>query len=86
MSSENAVVVRLLQTLPSAASATFLALFPIVNPFGGVPIFFTLTSFYDARERNKTAMRTAAYVIGILVSFSSSAVSCSISSASRCRC
>jgi len=43
MSSDNAVIVKLLRTLPSAASATFLALFPIVNPFGGVPLFFTLT-------------------------------------------
>src|SRR5437764_6573508 len=69
MSRDNAVLVHLLQTLPSAASATFLALFPIVNPFGGVPLFFTLTSSYDARERDLTALRTAAYVIGILVVF-----------------
>src|ERR1700739_3147086 len=38
------VVAHLLKTLPAAASATFLALFPIVNPFGGVPLFFSLTS------------------------------------------
>jgi MarC family membrane protein len=69
MSSDNAVVVNLLRTLPSAASATFLALFPIVNPFGGVPLFFTLTSSYESRERDMTALRTAAYVVGILVVF-----------------
>jgi multiple antibiotic resistance protein len=69
MSRDNAVLVHLLQTLPSAASATFLALFPIVNPFGGVPIFFTLTSSYDSRERNMTALRTAVYVMAILVTF-----------------
>jgi hypothetical protein len=33
-------VAHILKTLPAAAGDTFLALFPIVNPFGGVPIFF----------------------------------------------
>jgi multiple antibiotic resistance protein len=59
----------ILRTLPSAAIATFLALFPIVNPFGGVPLFFALTSDYSPSERNQTAMKTAAYVFGILVVF-----------------
>ena len=59
----------ILRNLPSAASATFLALFPIVNPFGGVPIFFTLTSDFDQQERNRTALRTAIYVAAILIFF-----------------
>jgi multiple antibiotic resistance protein len=60
---------HVLEGLPSAAIATFLALFPIVNPFGGVPLFFSLTSNMPAAERRNTAFRTAAYVIAILVVF-----------------
>ena len=63
------VVQHILQDLPSAAIATFLALFPIVNPFGGVPLFFSLTSDFSAKERTYTALRTSLYVIGILVVF-----------------
>jgi len=58
-----------LHDLPLAAVATFLALFPIVNPFGGVPLFFSLTSDFDPAERNQTALKTAIYVISILVVF-----------------
>lgn len=60
---------HLLDDLPSAAVATFLALFPIVNPFGGVPLFFSLTSSLPEAERRHTALKTAAYVIAILVVF-----------------
>jgi multiple antibiotic resistance protein len=62
-------VEQILKTLPSAAGATFLALFPIVNPFGGVPLFFALTSDFSDAERNRTALKTALYVFGILVVF-----------------
>src|ERR1700693_6087340 len=68
MTPENAVA-HILKTLPSAAAATFLALFPIVNPFGGVPLFFALTSDFSTSERNRTAIKTAAYVFAILVVF-----------------
>ncbi len=60
---------QLLRTVPSAAAATFLALFPIVDPFGGIPVFYSLTARYPSSERNRTAMKTAAYVFGILVVF-----------------
>jgi small neutral amino acid transporter SnatA (MarC family) len=40
-----------LHDLPSAATATFLALFPIVNPLGGIPLFFSLTADFPAEER-----------------------------------
>ena len=60
---------NVLKDLPSAAVATFLALFPIVNPFGGVPLFFSLTSSMSAAERRRTALKTAGYVIAILVVF-----------------
>lgn len=85
MMAENAVT-QILKTLPSAAGATFLALFPIVNPFGGIPLFFSLTSGFPASERNRTAGKTAMYVFGILWSSCSLDASCSIFLESRCRC
>jgi multiple antibiotic resistance protein len=63
------IVEHILETLPSAAGATFLALFPIVNPFGGVSLFFALTSDFSQSERNRTALKTATYVFAILVVF-----------------
>jgi multiple antibiotic resistance protein len=60
---------HVLEDLPTAATATFLALFPIVNPPGGVPLFFSLTSDYSREERNRTALRTSIYVIAILITF-----------------
>ena len=68
MTPSNAVE-HILRDLPSAAAATFLALFPIVNPFGSVPMFFTLTANFPPADRRRTALKTAAYVIAILVTF-----------------
>ena len=68
MVGENALQ-HLLKTLPSATSATFLALFPIVNPFGGVPLFFSLTADFPAADRRRTALKTAINVTAILVFF-----------------
>jgi multiple antibiotic resistance protein len=65
----NNAVQQLLRTLPSAASATFLALFPIVNPFGGVPLFFSLTSDFSAADRRRSALKTGLYVTAILIFF-----------------
>jgi multiple antibiotic resistance protein len=59
----------LLRGLPSAAIATFLALFPIVNPFGAVPIFFALTSRSSDSERRRTEVKVAIFVVAILVFF-----------------
>jgi len=58
-----------LRTLPRSAAATFLALFPIVDPFGGVPIFFTMTSTWTAQDRRRTALKTGMWVFVILVTF-----------------
>jgi multiple antibiotic resistance protein len=58
-----------LHDLPTAALGTFLALFPIVNPFGGVPFFYALTNGYTRAERNVSALKTALYVSLILVFF-----------------
>ena len=55
--------------MPSAATATFLALFPIVNPLGAIPLFFSLTSDFSPEERYRTALRTAGYVVAFLVIF-----------------
>ena len=58
-----------LRTLPDSAVATFLALFPIVDPFGGIPIFFTMTSDWSPRDRVRTAFKTGLWVFVILVTF-----------------
>jgi len=58
-----------LRTLPASAAATFLALFPIVDPFGGIPVFFTMTSSWTARDRYRTALKTGIWVFVILVTF-----------------
>jgi multiple antibiotic resistance protein len=60
---------QFLRTLPHSAAATFLALFPIVDPFGGIPIFFTMTSSWDAKDRQRTALKTGVWVFVILVTF-----------------
>src|SRR6202167_6821320 len=62
-------IAHVLHGMPTAATATFLALFPIVSPLGGIPVFFTLTADFPDEERRRTALRTAFYVIAILVIF-----------------
>src|SRR5271170_4799355 len=58
-----------LRTIPASAAATFLALFPIVDPFGGVPIFFTMTSSWSSQDRRWTAIKTGMWVFLILITF-----------------
>ena len=60
---------HVLHDLPNAATATFLALFPIVNPLGGIPMFFSLTADLSQPERRRTALKTGLYVIAILIVF-----------------
>lgn len=60
---------QFLRTLPHSAVATFLALFPIVDPFGGIPIFFSMTSSWTPRDRQRTALKTGIWVFVILVTF-----------------
>src|SRR5712675_2786260 len=60
---------QFLRTLPHSAAGTFLALFPIVDPFGGVPIFFTMTSSWTPEDRRRTALKTGVWVFVILVTF-----------------
>ena len=63
------VLGQFLRTLPHSAAATFLALFPIVDPFGGIPIFFAMTSSWTAKDRQRTALKTGVWVFVILVTF-----------------
>jgi hypothetical protein len=60
---------QFLRTLPHSAAATFLALFPIVDPPGGVPIFFSMTSSWTDKDRRITAFKTGLWVFVILVTF-----------------
>ncbi len=59
----------MLSAVASAAITAFAALFPIVNPIGGLGVFFALTSGDSEAERNSTALRIALFVIAILVAF-----------------
>ena len=60
---------HLLLTIPAGATATYLALFPIVNPFGGIPLFFSITSGFTRQDRYRAAMKTGFYVFLILITF-----------------
>jgi multiple antibiotic resistance protein len=62
-------IAHVLHTLPTAATATFLALFPIVNPLGGIPVFFSLSTDFSPEERQRTALKTSLYVVAILIVF-----------------
>ena len=56
--------------LLEAAKSTLLilsALFPIVNPLGGSPIFLTLTADYSASARRALSRRVAIYCFFLLV-------------------
>ena len=46
--------------------ATFTTLFSIVNPFGAMPVFLTLTSDDSASDRLHTALRACLYMVAIL--------------------
>lgn len=46
--------------------ATFTTLFSIVNPFGAMPVFLTLTADDRASERARTALRACIYMVCIL--------------------
>ncbi|PZV09526.1 MAG: hypothetical protein DCF22_18425 [Leptolyngbya sp.] len=62
------------QHLSSYIIGTFVALFPIANPFGAVPIFYSLTATdtpaYRLRQARKVAINVIAIgnVLGLLFS------------------
>ncbi len=45
--------------LVSYALGTFVALFPITNPVGAVPIFYSLTADFSKRQRSEQAKKVA---------------------------
>ncbi|GAB2474829.1 UPF0056 inner membrane protein [Hymenobacter qilianensis] len=50
--------------------ATFTTLFSVVNPFGAMPVFLTLTEEDSAQERRQIGLRACLYMIAVLtVSF-----------------
>ncbi|WP_210466116.1 MarC family protein [Rufibacter roseolus] len=49
--------------------ATFSALFSVVNPFGAMPVFLTLTHDDSPARRNQQAFRACLYMIMILTVF-----------------
>ena len=51
------------------AIGTLAALFPIADPIGAVPIFYSLTAADTRSERRKKARRTAINVVLILAIF-----------------
>ena len=46
--------------------ATFTTLFSLVNPFGAMPVFLTLTSDDSGSERLRIALRACLYMVAIL--------------------
>jgi multiple antibiotic resistance protein len=48
---------------------TFIALFPIVNPFGAVPFFLSITAETSKRGERQTILKTVIYVFFILIVF-----------------
>lgn len=59
----------MLQSLLSFGGATLVALFPIANPVGAIPIFYSLTADDTPRYRLKQAKKTALNVVLVLVVF-----------------
>ncbi|AGY58309.1 MarC family protein [Gloeobacter kilaueensis] len=52
-----------------SAAGTFLALFPVTDPLGAVPIFYGLTSAASAAHRQRQARLTTLHVIWLLALF-----------------
>jgi multiple antibiotic resistance protein len=49
--------------------AVLAKIFSIVNPFGVVPMYLTMTSQFEVKERNRLVLSTSLYFIGILLVF-----------------
>ena len=43
--------------------------FSVVNPFGALPMYLTMTADYSQTERNRTAFQTSFYFILVLMAF-----------------
>ena len=49
--------------------AVLAKLFSIVNPFGVVPMYLTMTSQFEAKERKRLVLSTSLYFVAILLTF-----------------
>jgi multiple antibiotic resistance protein len=49
--------------------AVLAKLFSIVNPFGAVPMYLTMTAHYSEAERKKLVRNTSIYFVAILLAF-----------------
>ncbi len=57
------------ESLLTHALTTLITIFPIANPIGAVPIFYSLTAEDSPRFRHGQAKRTCIYVVLILTTF-----------------
>ncbi len=55
-----------MEQLISAAAGTFLALFPITDPLGAIPVFHSLTVDSTPHHRGRQARQVAVNVIAVL--------------------
>jgi multiple antibiotic resistance protein len=65
----NLLVFMIFEKFFSYSAATFLALLPIANPLGAIPIFYSLTIGDTPRYRQLQARKTAINVIWVLIIF-----------------
>ncbi len=58
-------------TMPSISEivTTFIAIFIVVDPFGIVPFFISLTTGFDARRRRRTILKAGAIAFVVLLLF-----------------
>jgi multiple antibiotic resistance protein len=59
----------MLQQLVTSIVGAFLSLFPIANPLGAIPVFYSLTANDTPRYRGRQAQWTAINVVWVLVVF-----------------
>lgn len=58
-----------MEQLVDYAAGTFIALFPIANPLGVIPTFYSLTSGSSSGGRNRQAKKVAINVVVVLATF-----------------
>lgn len=63
------LVGEIVQSLTTYSAGTFVALFPIANPIGAAPVFYSLTEADSDRYRMQQARMTAINVIWLLAAF-----------------
>jgi multiple antibiotic resistance protein len=57
------------KSMTSLFIAVLAKLFSIVNPFGAVPMYLTMTAHYSEAERKKLVRNTSIYFVAILLAF-----------------